>query len=57
MPLWLPHRWAKRLGRSDVSKVLEQTLTEEKAADKKLTDIAESKVNLKAACTLISRIV
>ena len=41
--------WAKRLGRNDVAKVLEQTLNEEKAADKKLTAIAESKVNLKAA--------
>jgi ferritin-like metal-binding protein YciE len=41
--------WAKRLGRTDVAKVLEQTLNEEKAADKKLTAIAESKVNLKAA--------
>jgi ferritin-like metal-binding protein YciE len=37
--------WAKRLGRNDVAKVLEQTLSEEKAADKKLTTIAESKVN------------
>ena len=41
--------WAKRLGRSDVAKLLEQTLGEEKAADQKLTQIAESKVNLKAA--------
>ena len=41
--------WAKRLGRSDVAKVLEETLNEEKAADRKLTTIAESKVNLKAA--------
>jgi hypothetical protein len=41
--------WAKRLGRNDVATVLDQTLSEEKAADKKLTDIAESKVNLKAA--------
>jgi ferritin-like metal-binding protein YciE len=41
--------WAKRLGRNDVAQVLEQTLKEEKAADRKLTDIAESKVNLKAA--------
>jgi len=40
--------WAKRLGRNDVAKVLEQTLNEEKAADKKLTSIAESQVNLKA---------
>ena len=29
--------WAKRLGRADMAKVLEQTLNEEKAADKKLT--------------------
>jgi ferritin-like metal-binding protein YciE len=41
--------WAKLLGRNDVAKILEQTLKEEKAADKKLTTIAESKVNLKAA--------
>ena len=41
--------WAKRLGRNDVAKVLEQTLEEEKAADKKLTTIAESKVNQRAA--------
>ena len=41
--------WAKQLGRSDAARVLEQNLNEEKAADKKLTTIAESKVNLKAA--------
>jgi ferritin-like metal-binding protein YciE len=41
--------WAKRLGRNDVAKLLEQTLNEEKAADKKLTSIAEAQVNLKAA--------
>jgi len=41
--------WARQLGRADVARLLEQTLTEEKAADKKLTAIAESKVNLKAA--------
>jgi len=41
--------WAKQLGRNDAAKVLEQTLTEEKAADQKLTTIAESKVNLRAA--------
>ena len=41
--------WAKRLGRNDAAKILEQTLNEEKAADKKLTTIAESKVNLRAA--------
>lgn len=41
--------WAKKLGRADVAKILEQTLNEEKAADQKLTTIAESKVNLQAA--------
>jgi len=41
--------WAKRLGRNDVARLLEQTLNEEKAADRKLTTIAESKVNLRAA--------
>jgi ferritin-like metal-binding protein YciE len=41
--------WAKRLGREDAARVLQQTLKEEKAADKKLTIIAEGKVNLKAA--------
>ena len=41
--------WAKRLGRNDVAKVLEQTLSEEKAADKKLTAVAESQVNMRAA--------
>jgi ferritin-like metal-binding protein YciE len=41
--------WAKRLGRGDAARVLKETLNEEKAADKKLTSIAEGKVNLKAA--------
>jgi ferritin-like metal-binding protein YciE len=41
--------WAKRLGRNDIAKVLEQTLNEEKAADRKLSTIAEGKVNLRAA--------
>jgi ferritin-like metal-binding protein YciE len=41
--------WANRLGRSDVARLLQQTLDEEKAADKKLTQVAESAVNLKAA--------
>lgn len=41
--------WAKRLGRADVATVLEQTLKEEKAADMKLTSIADSQVNVKAA--------
>jgi ferritin-like metal-binding protein YciE len=41
--------WANRLGRNGVAKILEQTLAEEKAADKKLTSIAESRVNQRAA--------
>jgi ferritin-like metal-binding protein YciE len=41
--------WAKQLGRNDAARLLEQTLAEEKTADKKLTAIAESKVNLRAA--------
>ena len=41
--------WAKTLGRSDCAQVLQQTLAEEKAADDKLTPIAESGVNRQAA--------
>ena len=41
--------WAKQLGRADCARVLEQNLSEEKAADHKLTTMAESKVNRKAA--------
>ena len=41
--------WADQIGRNDVAQVLQKTLAEEKAADKKLTAIAESKVNLRAA--------
>ncbi len=41
--------FAKQLGRSDCAQVLEQTLAEEKAADQKLTSIAEGRVNKKAA--------
>ena len=41
--------WAKRLGRADCAAVLAQTLQEEKAADAKLTAMAESNVNAKAA--------
>ena len=40
--------WAKQLGRTDCASILEQTLQEEKATDKKLTGIAEMKVNSKA---------
>jgi ferritin-like metal-binding protein YciE len=41
--------WAKQLGRNDCASVLQKTLDEEKATDKKLTSLAESKVNLRAA--------
>ena len=41
--------WARTLGRSDCAQVLQETLAEEKAADEKLTSIAESGVNRKAA--------
>jgi ferritin-like metal-binding protein YciE len=41
--------WAEEIGKGSVVKLLTTTLNEEKAADKKLTGIAEKKVNLKAA--------
>ena len=41
--------WAEELGKDAVAKLLATTLNEEKAADKKLSGIAEKKVNLKAA--------
>jgi ferritin-like metal-binding protein YciE len=41
--------WARQLGRADCAAVLKKNLDEEKATDKKLTDLAESKVNLQAA--------
>jgi ferritin-like metal-binding protein YciE len=41
--------WAKQLGRNDCASVLSKNLDEEKAADKKLTALAESKINMKAA--------
>ena len=40
--------WAEELGKDAVAKLLTTTLNEEKAADKKLSSIAEKKVNLKA---------
>ena len=40
--------WAKQLGRGDCAAVLQQTLDEEKATDRKLTQAAESKINLRA---------
>lgn len=41
--------WAKQLGRNDCASVLHQNLEEEKATDQKLTQLAESRVNRKAA--------
>lgn len=41
--------WAKQLGHNDCARILQQTLDEEKAADRKLTEIAEARLNLQAA--------
>ncbi|HVX75810.1 MAG TPA: ferritin-like domain-containing protein [Bradyrhizobium sp.] len=41
--------WARQLGRNDAASILQKTLDEEKATDKKLTTLAEGKVNLRAA--------
>jgi ferritin-like metal-binding protein YciE len=41
--------WAKTLGLNDLASLLDETLEEEKAADKKLSDLAESSVNREAA--------
>ena len=41
--------WARQLGRNDCASVLQKTLDEEKVTDKKLTTLAEGKVNLRAA--------
>ncbi len=40
---------ARRLGENEIASVLQQTLNEESEADKKLTSIAESQVNMGAA--------
>ena len=41
--------WARQLGRSDCASMLQKTLDEEKAADMKLTALANSSVNQRAA--------
>ena len=41
--------WANHLGRHDCATLLQETLEEEKATDKKLTAVAETKVNRRAA--------
>ncbi|MGY3443683.1 MULTISPECIES: YciE/YciF ferroxidase family protein [unclassified Bradyrhizobium] len=41
--------WAKKLGREDYASILQETLDEEKATDKRLNDLAVSSVNQRAA--------
>lgn len=41
--------WAKELGRGDCAELLAANLAEEKAADKKLTALAENSINQQAA--------
>jgi ferritin-like metal-binding protein YciE len=41
--------WAKMLGRDDCARLLQQNLAEEEATDKKLTSLAESQINRRAA--------
>jgi ferritin-like metal-binding protein YciE len=43
--------FAQRLGHTDVANTLQQTLSEEAAADEKLTRIAESSVNPQASAS------
>ena len=40
---------ADQLGHAEIARILQETLDEEGACDKKLTQIAESRVNVKAA--------
>ena len=41
--------WARELGRNDCAELLEATLVEARAADQVLTNLAESRINLKPA--------
>src|SRR5256886_16429743 len=41
--------WAKQLGRNDCASALQKTLEEEKATDRKLTTLSESKISLRGA--------
>ena len=41
--------WARQLGRDDCAAVLQETLDEEYATDQKLTKLAESRINMRAA--------
>ncbi len=40
--------WARKLGMTDAVKLIDATLKEEKATDVKLTDLAESEINIEA---------
>jgi len=40
--------WAEKLGMSEAAQLLEQTLQEEKETDEKLTQLAESEINVEA---------
>lgn len=37
--------WSRELGRTEIASLLQQTLAQEKAADQKLTDLAEQRLN------------
>jgi len=41
--------WARQLGHNDCASLLQKTLDEEKTTDKKLSSLAEGKINLRAA--------
>ena len=41
--------WAQAMGHTEAAKLLQQTLDEEKAADKKLSSLAEGGINQSAA--------
>jgi len=43
--------WAEKLEMSDAAQLLEQTLDEEKTTDAKLTELAESEINIQAERT------
>ena len=47
--------WARLLGHSDVARVLNMNLKEEKATDKKLNGIAKRKINRKAVARQLKR--
>ena len=40
--------WASKLGREDAAELLDETLQEEKATDEKLSELAESEINVEA---------